>query len=76
MNLADNTTPYAQNVWLADMAYYRANYWQGHAEVKYTFPLTIKKTESQWYVKAYGDYLGTNNHLNQKIAGLSIGIYN
>ena len=76
MNLADNTTPYAQNVWLADMDYYHANYWQGHAEVKYNFPLTIKHTPSQWYVKAYGDYLRTNNHLDQKMVGLSIGIFN
>jgi hypothetical protein len=76
LNLADATTPYAQNVWLSDMDYYHANYWQGHAEVKYNFPLTIKHTPSQWYVKAYGDYLRTNNHLDQKMVGLSIGIYN
>ena len=76
LNLADATTSYAQNVWLADMDYYHANYWQGHAEVKYNFPLTIKHTPSQWYVKAYGDYLRTNNHLDQKMVGLSIGIFN
>ena len=76
LNLADATTSYAQNVWLADMDYYHANYWQGHAEVKYNFPLTIKHTPSRWYVKAYGDYLRTNNHLDQKMVGLSIGIFN
>ena len=37
---------------------------------------TLKKMRSWWYVKAYGDYLRTNNHLDQKNAGVSLGIYN
>ena len=76
LNLADPTSDYAQQVWLPDQAYYKANYWQGHAEVKYTFPLTIKKQPTQWYAKAYGDFLKTNNQMDRKTIGIAIGIYN
>ncbi|MBR1448268.1 MAG: hypothetical protein IJ588_05935 [Prevotella sp.] len=80
MNLADPTTEYAQQVLLPDMEYYRANYWRGHLELKYQFPLTIKKTKSLWYVKAYGDNLRTDRtacgHLDSKTVGLSVGLYN
>jgi outer membrane phospholipase A len=76
LNLADPTSDYAVNVWLPDQAYYKANYWQGHAEVKYVFPLTIKKQPTQWYAKAYGDFLKTNNQMDRKTIGIAIGIYN
>ena len=76
LNLADATTDYAQQVWLPDQPYYNANYWQGHAEIKYVFPLTIKKQPTQWYAKAYGDFLKTNNQRNRKTIGIAIGIYN
>ena len=76
LNLADPNSAYAQGVWLSDMDFYRANYWQGHAELKYTFPLTIKKQPTQWYAKAYGDFLKTNNHMDRKTIGFAIGIYN
>jgi len=76
LNLADPTSDYAQQVWLPDQAYYNANYWQGHAEVKYAFPLTIKKQPTQWYAKAYGDFLKTNNQMDRKTIGIAIGIYN
>lgn len=76
LNLADPTTDYAQQVLLPDQAYYQANYWQGHAEVKYCFPLTIKRQPTQWYAKAYGDFLKTNNQMDRKTIGIAIGIYN
>ena len=76
LNLADPTSDYAQHVWLPDQKYYKANFWQGHAEVKYTFPLTIKKQPTQWYAKAYGDILKTNNQMDRKSIGIAIGIYN
>lgn len=76
LSLADPTTDYAQQVLLPDMDYYGANYWQGHAEVKYLFPFKLKGNSSNWYVKAYGDYLRTNNHLDAKTVGLCIGLFN
>ena len=75
LQLADATTDYAQAVLLPDMAYYDANYWQGHLSVTYQFPLTIKGYTSQWFVKAYGSYLKTNNSLKSQTAGLSFGVY-
>lgn len=83
LTLADPTTVYAQSVLQPDMKYYGADYWQGHGEVKYLFPLTIKKMESLWYAKAYGDYLRTervtsgkcNKHYERYTLGLSIGLY-
>ena len=73
--LADATTDMATQVLLPDMAYYEANYWRGHLQLTYQFPLTIKGTNSQWFVRAYGDYLKTNNSLYSATVGASIGIY-
>ena len=73
--LADATTDMATQVLLPDMAYYEANYWRGHLQVTYQFPLVIKNTRSQWFVRAYGDYLKTNNSLHSATVGASIGIY-
>ena len=75
LDLHDATTDYAQAVLLPDMAYYEANYWRAHLAVSYQFPLTIKGYTSQWFVKAYGSYLKTNNSLKGQTAGLSFGVY-
>lgn len=75
LQLADATTDYAQAVLIPDMAYYDANYWQGKLAVTYQFPLTIKGYTSQWFVKAYGSYLKTNNSMKGQTAGLSFGVY-
>ncbi|MCH4147701.1 MAG: hypothetical protein LKG25_04495 [Prevotella sp.] len=74
--LANSETDYAKNVLLADANYYDANYWRGHLELLYQFPLSIKKARSIWYVKAYGDYLHTNNSLHASTIGVSIGLFN
>ena len=74
LRLADASTDYAQGVLIPDMAYYRANYWQGRAEVKYLFPLAIKQTSVTCYVKAYGDYLRTNNDRDASTVGLAVGM--
>ena len=66
---------YAQSVLLPDMAYYDANYWQSRLELTWQQPLTIKKQHTQWFVKLYGTYLKTNNSLERRSAGLSIGLY-
>ena len=73
--LADATTDYAQAVLIPDMAYYDANYWQGKLAVTYQFPLTIKGYTSQWFVKAYGSYLKTNNSMKGQSTCLSVGVY-
>ncbi len=75
LDLHTATTDYAQAVLLPDMAYYKANYWQGRLAVTYQFPLTIKGYKSQWFVKAYGSYLKTDNSLKSQTAGLSFGVY-
>ena len=73
--LADATTDMATQVLLPDMQYYDANYWRGHLALTYQFPLTIKGTSSQWFVRAYGDYLKTDNSLYRSSVGASIGVY-
>lgn len=75
LQLADITTDYAQQVLLPDMAYYAANYWRGHLAITYQFPLTLKNTRSEWFLRVYGDYLTTNNNLYSSTIGASIGIY-
>lgn len=75
LDLHNATTDYAQAVLLPDMEYYGANYWQGHLAVTCQFPLTIKGYTSQWFVKAYGSYLKTNNSMKRQTAGVSFGMY-
>ncbi len=75
LDLSNSTTDYAVGVWLPDQQYYRANYWQGHLEFMYQQPLTIKGNRSMWFAKLYGSYLHTDNSLEGKSAGLSIGLY-
>ncbi|MBQ8158516.1 MAG: hypothetical protein IJ081_05795 [Prevotella sp.] len=76
LQLAEPNSVYAQQVLLPDMAYYTANYWQAHLQLTYAFPLHIKSLEAKWFVRAYGDYLKTNNSLDNKCVGISIGILN
>lgn len=76
LNLADYTTDYAQGVLIPDMNYYNTNYWQGRMALTYSFPLKIKGKNTIWYVRAQGDYLHTNNSLNNKSVGLTLGMYN
>lgn len=76
LSLAEPTTDYAQQVLIPDMQYYTANYWRGHLQVTYELPITIKGTQTRWFARAYADYLRTNNSLDGKTFGLTIGIFN
>ncbi len=73
--LSNATTDYAVGVLIPDMEYYQANYWKGHLEVMYQQPLTIKGSKTLWFVKLYGSYLRTDNSLDSKSAGISVGLY-
>ena len=73
--LADATTEMATQVLLPDMTYYEANYWRGRLQLTYQFPLSVKGTHTDWFVRAYGDYLKTDNSLYSATIGASIGIY-
>ena len=75
LNLADPTTDYAVNVLLADRDFYNSNYFTSHLSVSYQFPVAIKKTISNCFVKVYGDYLHSNTHLHNSSVGMAIGIY-
>lgn len=74
--LSDENTEYAQSVLLPDMEYYKANYWKGTLSVTYQIPINIKKIRTLWFVKLYGNYLSTDNSLNNKEIGLTIGLLN
>lgn len=76
LQLAEPGSAYAQQVLLPDMVYYTANYWQARATVKYLFPVTVKQVSTTCYVKAYADYLRSNNNLDQKVVGICIGVEN
>ncbi len=83
MHLADPNTDYARGVLLPDLNYYEANYWQGHLQLTYSFPLKIgelthaKESKPVYcFIRAYGDYLKTNNSLDAKCVGVSIGVFN
>jgi hypothetical protein len=75
LNLNNAATDYAQGVLLPDMEYYSANYWQGRIELTYQQPLTIKGRQTLWFAKLYGSYLKTDNSLDGKGAGVSVGLY-
>ena len=75
LSLAEATTDYATQVLIPDMQYYDANFWRGHLSITYQFPLTIKGTRAEWFVRAYGDYLKADHSLNSSTIGASVGIY-
>ena len=76
LNLADATTDYAQQVLLPDVQYYGANYWRCRLQLTYHFPLTVKGSRSQWFVRAYGEHIGAQHSMNASTVGLSIGLFN
>lgn len=76
LSLAEPESIFAQEVLLPDMEYYKANYWKGHLQLTWLFPLHIKGADTRWFVRAYGDYLRTDNKLDGKCVGISIGLYN
>ena len=56
---------------------YGANYWRGNLALTYQFPVKLKGNQTRWFVRAYGDYLRTqHSHLDQKMVGFSLGLYN
>lgn len=78
LSLADPSAVLAQGVWLKDQPYYDANLVHGSLQVMYQFPLTIKRSRSLWFVKAFGDFTSANTagHPTLYNIGVSIGMFN
>ena len=74
--LNDPTTDYAVGVLIPDMKYYRSNYVKGSLSVTYQFPITFKKKQTMWYVRANGDWLRTNSNLHASSFGVTLGMFN
>ncbi len=78
LKLADETTDYAKNVLKPDMKYHEANYWHCRLEVMREQPLTIKKMKTNWYAKAYADFIEKKkpekDDPNKYTLGFSFGI--
>lgn len=76
LSMGTPDTEYAREVWLSDMGYYAANYWRGAISVMYQLPVTVKKTRSLWYIKAYAENLRAQHALSSHTLGLTIGVFN
>lgn len=76
LRLADPTTAYAQEVWLADQDYYNSNHWNGSLRVRYQFPLSVKGYRSMWYVEGYAKTIQAQHSRDLTTFGVSFGIYN
>lgn len=76
LTLADMDGAYAQQVLLKDLCYYDANCMHGGLEVKYQFPLTIKKTRSMWYAKAFAETFRAQHSMQTNVFGIKLGIFN
>lgn len=76
MSLANPETEYSKQVLLKDIDYYNANYIRGHLTAMYQFPVKIKKTRSQFYIKGYFEGLSAQNALHRTSAGISLGVTN
>lgn len=76
LNLADESTIYAQNVLLPDMEYYAANYWNGKLQITYQLPITVKGYQNLWYIKGYAQTLQAKHNLNANTFGITIGLFN
>lgn len=75
LSLSNSSTDYAVNVLLPDMKYWKANYIMGNLEVSYHFPISIKNVRHEWFVKARGHYLSTDQSTNAWNAGVSFGVF-
>lgn len=75
IKLTDNSTDYAQQVLLPDMQFYSASVMHGDLSVQYSFPIKLKDTRSQLFVKMFGGYLSTNKDTDRYNVSLSFGIY-
>jgi hypothetical protein len=75
LTLNNPATDYAQGVLLPDMAYYEANWWQCRLELTWQQPITIKKRRTIWFASLRGSYLKTNNSLEGKSVGATVGLY-
>lgn len=78
LDLADNTTDYAQNVLLPDMKYYTPNYGYGHVDIAYEQPVNFKKMQTNFYIKGWCDALKTQKYESRSYdryqLGISIGV--
>jgi hypothetical protein len=75
LNLANPTTDYAVNVLIPDMNILDANYFRGHLQLEYQQPIRIAQKATQWFARAYGDYLKADHSLKRSLVGVSIGLY-
>lgn len=75
LNLANPTTDYAINVLIPDMNILDANYFRGHLQLEYQQPIRIAEKTTQWFARAYGDYLKADHSLKRSLVGVSIGLY-
>jgi len=66
---------YAQQVIVADLPYYEASYFHSRLQLTYSLPVTLKGRTNNWYASLYGQYIKTNNELESRSAGLTIGLY-
>lgn len=76
LRLADPTTIYAQEVWLADLDYYQSDHWNGSVRLRYQFPLSVKGYRSLWYVEGYAKTIRAQHSRDLTTFGVSIGIFN
>ena len=75
LNLVNPTTDYAVNVLIPDMNILDANYFRGHLQLEYQQPIRIAQKATQWFARAYGDYLKADHSLKRSLVGVSIGLY-
>ena len=76
LQLADPTTPVAQQVLMSDRLYYDANYWRARLQLSYHFPLKLKGYRSNWFVRAFYEPVTAQHSLSNSTLGVSIGLYN
>lgn len=76
LHLADHTTLIAREVLLPDMTYLNANHWNATLSVTYQQPISIKNTDTHWFIKVYSQYLHTNKATDASTVGLTIGLLN
>ncbi len=76
LQLADESTLFAQQVLIPDMQYYQSNHWNGRLQLTWQQPITIKGYQSQWYIRGYAQTIQTQNHLHGNTFGITIGLFN
>lgn len=75
LQLADESSEYAQQVLIPDMDYYEASVWHADAAIEYDFSVMLKGKKAQLFTRLGGEYLYADSGKDQYHLSFAFGTY-